>query len=84
LTPIDHVTRAPDGDRDAMQQLLAALVAVPTENPPATGHAPCVELLVSTLAQLGLPYETISIPRLPTHRVREDLCADRRAHARLE
>src|SRR5882672_3625433 len=45
-----------------MRQLLAALVAVPTENPPATGYAPCVELLVSTLAQLGLPYETISIP----------------------
>ena len=48
-----------------MQQLLAALVAVPTENPPATGYRPCVELLVSTLARLGLPYETISIPSPP-------------------
>src|ERR1043165_626221 len=45
-----------------MQQLLASLVAVPTENPPATGYAPCVDLLVATLARLGFPYETIPIP----------------------
>ena len=31
-----------------MQQLLAALVAVPTQNPPATEYATCVELLIST------------------------------------
>ena len=59
------MTHALDDDREAMQQLLAALVAVPTENPPATGYTPCVELLVSTLAELGLPYETISIPSPP-------------------
>ena len=34
-----------DGDRDAMRELLIALVAMPTENPPATGYRPCVELL---------------------------------------
>jgi succinyl-diaminopimelate desuccinylase len=62
---VDDVTRALDDDREAMQQLLAALVAVPTENPPATGYAPCVDLLVATLAQLGLPYETIGIPSPP-------------------
>ena len=62
---MDDVTRALDDDREAMQQLLAALVAVPTENPPATGYAPCVDLLVATLAQLGLPYETIGIPSPP-------------------
>jgi acetylornithine deacetylase/succinyl-diaminopimelate desuccinylase-like protein len=62
---MDEVKRALDDDREAMQQLLAALVAVPTENPPATGYAPCVDLLVSTLAQLGLPYETIGIPSPP-------------------
>jgi len=56
------VNGAIDEDRDAMQQLLASLVAVPTENPPATGYAPCVDLLVSTLARLGFPYETIPIP----------------------
>lgn len=59
------MTRALDDDREAMQQLLAALVAVPTENPPATGYAPCVDLLVATLAQLGLPHETIGIPSPP-------------------
>jgi succinyl-diaminopimelate desuccinylase len=65
LLLVDDVTRALDDDREAMQQLLAALVAVPTENPPATGYAPCVDLLVATLAQLGLPYETIGIPSPP-------------------
>lgn len=59
------MTRTLDDDREAMQQLLAALVAVPTENPPATGYAPCVDLLVATLAQLGLPYEIIGIPSPP-------------------
>ena len=62
---MDNLTRVLDDDREAMQQLLAALVAVPTENPPATGYTPCVDLLVATLAQLGLPYETIGIPSPP-------------------
>jgi acetylornithine deacetylase/succinyl-diaminopimelate desuccinylase family protein len=65
LLLVDDVTRTLDDDREAMQQLLAALVAVPTENPPATGYAPCVDLLVATLAQLGLPYEIIGIPSPP-------------------
>ena len=62
---IDHLCRVVDDDRDAMQQLLAALVALPTENPPATNYAPCVELLVSTLERLEFPYETIDIPSPP-------------------
>ena len=62
---IDHLTRAAADDREAMEQLLAALVAVPTENPPATGYAPCVELLRSALARLGLPCQTIDIPSPP-------------------
>ena len=52
---------AVDADRDAMRELLMALVAVPTENPPATGYRPCVELLASTLRQLGLDHEIIDI-----------------------
>jgi succinyl-diaminopimelate desuccinylase len=57
-----NVTDAVDADRDAMRDLLAALVAIPTENPPATGYRPCVALIESTLAALGLPYERIDIP----------------------
>jgi succinyl-diaminopimelate desuccinylase len=56
------LTGAIDGDRDAMRDLLAALVAIPTENPPATGYRPCVDLLASTLQRLGLEYERIDIP----------------------
>jgi hypothetical protein len=42
------LTSAIDADRGAMRDLLAALVAIPTENPPATGYLPCVALLEST------------------------------------
>ena len=42
--------------------LLCELVAIPTENPPATGYLPCVALLESALAELGLPFERIEIP----------------------
>ena len=51
-----------DADRDAMRDLLAALVAIPTENPPATGYGPCVGLLESSLSDLGFKYERIEIP----------------------
>jgi succinyl-diaminopimelate desuccinylase len=48
--------------RDAMRDLLMALVSMPTENPPATGYGPCVDLLESALGDLGLPCERIDIP----------------------
>jgi succinyl-diaminopimelate desuccinylase len=51
-----------DADRDAMRDLLAALVALPTENPPATQYRPCVELLQAALCDLGFEPEAIHIP----------------------
>jgi acetylornithine deacetylase/succinyl-diaminopimelate desuccinylase family protein len=48
-----------------MRSLLSALVAIPTENPPATGYRPCVALLESALTQLGFPFERIDIPSPP-------------------
>ena len=48
-----ELTDAVAADREAMRDLLAALVAIPTENPPATGYLPCVALLESTLTALG-------------------------------
>ncbi len=51
-----------DAGRDAMVELLAALVAVPTENPPARGYLPCVELLCDAAAGLGLECRRIDIP----------------------
>ena len=56
-----ELTDAVAADREAMRDLLAALVAIPTENPPATGYLPCVALLESTLTALGFQYERIDI-----------------------
>lgn len=61
LDTSDLVMRAIDDDRSAMQELLAALVAIPTENPPATTYRACVELLESTLDRLGFARERLDI-----------------------
>jgi acetylornithine deacetylase/succinyl-diaminopimelate desuccinylase-like protein len=53
---------AVDADRDAMRDLLCALVAIPTENPPGSDYRPCVALLESTLRTIGFPYERLEIP----------------------
>jgi succinyl-diaminopimelate desuccinylase len=45
-----------------MRDLLAALVALPTENPPATEYRPCVELLQATLADWDFEPELLDIP----------------------
>ena len=45
-----------------MRTLLSALVAIPTENPPATGYAPCVARSNRRSSDLGLPFERIDIP----------------------
>lgn len=57
-----EVARAVDAECDTLTTLLSALVAIPTENPPATGYAPCVELLETMLAERDLPFERIDIP----------------------
>jgi acetylornithine deacetylase/succinyl-diaminopimelate desuccinylase-like protein len=59
------LTSVVDADRGAMGDLLAALVAIPTENPPATGYLPCVAPLESTLTALRFPYERIDIASPP-------------------
>ena len=57
----DDVLRAIDAERVALTTLLSQLVAIPTENPPATGYAPCVARLESALTQRDLPFERIEI-----------------------
>jgi acetylornithine deacetylase/succinyl-diaminopimelate desuccinylase-like protein len=51
-----------DTERDAMVDLLAALVAVPTENPPGRACLPCVEFLHAAAVDLGLDCRRIDIP----------------------
>jgi hypothetical protein len=41
----DDVLRAIDAGRVALTTLLSGSVAIPTENPPATGYAPGVRML---------------------------------------
>jgi succinyl-diaminopimelate desuccinylase len=60
--PLDRVLRAIDDERGAMLELLAALVAIPSENPPATKYMPCVELIEATLDRLGFRRERLNIP----------------------
>ena len=62
LRAIDTVLSAIDAPRAAMLEALAALVALPTENPPATQYLPCVELIAALLARLDVPHERIDIP----------------------
>jgi succinyl-diaminopimelate desuccinylase len=57
----EAITHAIDSHRAEMQELLAALVAIPSENPPATRYTDCVARLESALVQLGFEYERIEI-----------------------
>jgi len=45
-----------------MRDLTAALVAIPTENPPGRRYAECVRLLTAKLRELKLPAETVPVP----------------------
>ncbi|HEX3704590.1 MAG TPA: M20/M25/M40 family metallo-hydrolase [Vicinamibacterales bacterium] len=67
MTPTDQdpqtsaIARLIDADRDAMVALLAALVAVPTENPPGRACLPCIDLLTRAATDLGLDSRRIDI-----------------------
>jgi acetylornithine deacetylase/succinyl-diaminopimelate desuccinylase-like protein len=58
----DEVVRILDDSRGAMRELLLSLVALPTENPPATGNRACVERLEAALAAAGIAFERIDVP----------------------
>ena len=57
-----RLAAAIDADRDAMCDLLAALVAVPTENPPGRAYPACLDVLTRALDALGLAVERVRIP----------------------
>jgi succinyl-diaminopimelate desuccinylase len=65
LAAADRLMRLIDDERGAMQELLTALVAIPTENPPATTYRPCVELIESAIDRVGLARERLDIPSPP-------------------
>jgi acetylornithine deacetylase/succinyl-diaminopimelate desuccinylase-like protein len=57
-----QIRRTIDGERDAMRDLLTALVAIPTENPPGRSYEPCVALLEAALERAGLEHRRVAIP----------------------
>jgi succinyl-diaminopimelate desuccinylase len=57
----DELSRLIDADGTAMRGLLAALVATPTENPPARAYRPCVDLLASAVNALGFEHRRIDL-----------------------
>jgi len=59
---VETVFAAIDEQRDAMCDLLAALVAIPTENPPGAGYGECLTLLEAALDRIGLPRERLELP----------------------
>jgi succinyl-diaminopimelate desuccinylase len=64
-TALEAIVRAIDEARPAMAALLAKLVSIPTENPPATVCLDCVAALESALDDLGFVHERIEIESPP-------------------
>lgn len=60
--PAAELSRIIDADREAMIALLAALVAIPSENPPARGCLPCVDRLMEAATDAGIEWRRIDIP----------------------
>jgi len=61
LAAADRVMSLIEDEGGAMQDLLTALVAIPTENPPATTYRPCVELIEAALDRLSFRRERLDI-----------------------
>ena len=62
-----ELTRVIDRESGAMRDLLAALVAVPTENPPGRSYPACVELVERALDRLSIAHERVGIPNADAH-----------------
>jgi succinyl-diaminopimelate desuccinylase len=45
-----------------IREFTAALVAIPTENPPGRRYRECARLLAGKLREIGLPAETVRVP----------------------
>jgi succinyl-diaminopimelate desuccinylase len=45
-----------------MQKFIAALVAIPTENPPGRNYRECARLLAAQIRELGFPVEEVRVP----------------------
>ena len=51
------------GHENEMAELIAELVAIPTENPPGKNYRACVDLLENRLLEAGLDCERVEAPR---------------------
>ena len=59
---VRNIVQQIEGWEAEMRAVLLELVALPTENPPATTYLPCVEFLSSVLSGLGFEWRRIDVP----------------------
>jgi acetylornithine deacetylase/succinyl-diaminopimelate desuccinylase family protein len=57
-----HLSRLIHSYRQELADLLAALVAIPTENPPGKNYKQCADLLAAALEKLGLETSIAEVP----------------------
>jgi acetylornithine deacetylase/succinyl-diaminopimelate desuccinylase family protein len=60
--PQDDLARRIHSYRQELADLTAALVAIPTENPPGKNYKPCADLLAAALEKLGLETTIVEVP----------------------
>src|SRR5712692_4700807 len=70
MNPIDRVTAEVDRARDELVQLTAALVRIPTVNPPGEQYDACAHFLGDDLRRRGFAIEYITAEGRPEHTAR--------------
>ena len=58
----DDLSRLIHSYRQELADLLAALVAIPTENPPGRNYKQCADLIAAALEKLGLETTIVEVP----------------------
>lgn len=51
-----------NNSRDEIIEFTKKLISIPTENPPGTGYTECIDMIASTLDDIGLDHEVIEVP----------------------
>jgi acetylornithine deacetylase/succinyl-diaminopimelate desuccinylase family protein len=71
---VERIRRAVARHEAGIRAFTAALVAVPTENPPGRRYRDCARLLAGKLRELGLPVELLRVPSRSAARAEPRYC----------